>query len=65
MDKILSSLAIGAVVGSLAAWAALSQADRSLDKKKAEMQSYETVWALDAADTILCEEQLGIKRGVK
>ena len=65
MDKILASLSVGLVVGSLAAWATLSQADRTIDKKKAELKAYETSWALDAADTILCEEQLGIRRGAK
>lgn len=60
LDLLAASCA-GLTVGMLISWTVHSQPDRELSKRVEALKAEETVYALDAADRMLCEEQLGIR----
>ncbi len=65
MEKLITGLLAGVVLGTLLAWSTLLQAERTMNRRIAKLKAEETVWALDTADRMLCEKHLGIIYGEK
>lgn len=59
--NLLAAVAAGVTIGMLLSWAVHSRPDREMGRRLAAMQAEEVVYSLDAADRLLCEEQLGIR----